>query len=211
MKYIIASMLGFIFLWPITSGAAIYNFDCGTNNSATDCATSEAYLSLEVLGTTKGASFTIKNVGANTSHTKYIWFDDDGGLLNISNYSKSESAGVNYGSLDTSTTNVGGLPDFVAEAESQNSPGAIDGVTSGSTAAVNPEYLTFDIALNTTFAILLAALNDGGLRVGIHVGSYAGGGSEKLSNISPVPVPAAMWLFGTALIGFVGMSRRTKV
>ena len=29
--------------------------------------------------------------------------------------------------------------------------------------------------------------------------------------ISAVPVPAAVWLFGTALIGFVGMSRRRKV
>jgi len=28
---------------------------------------------------------------------------------------------------------------------------------------------------------------------------------------SAVPVPAAAWLFGTALIGFVGMSRRRKV
>ncbi len=30
-------------------------------------------------------------------------------------------------------------------------------------------------------------------------------------NVSPVPVPAAVWLFGTALIGFIGISRRTKV
>ena len=30
-------------------------------------------------------------------------------------------------------------------------------------------------------------------------------------NVSPIPVPAAFWLFGTALIGFVGMSRRTRV
>lgn len=29
--------------------------------------------------------------------------------------------------------------------------------------------------------------------------------------ISAVPVPAAVWLFGTALIGFVGMARRTAV
>jgi hypothetical protein len=28
---------------------------------------------------------------------------------------------------------------------------------------------------------------------------------------SPIPVPAAFWLFGTALIGFIGFSRRTKV
>ena len=31
------------------------------------------------------------------------------------------------------------------------------------------------------------------------------------STIPAVPVPAAFWLFGTALIGFVGMSRRRKV
>jgi hypothetical protein len=29
--------------------------------------------------------------------------------------------------------------------------------------------------------------------------------------ISAVPVPAAIWFFGTALIGFVGISRRTRV
>ena len=32
-----------------------------------------------------------------------------------------------------------------------------------------------------------------------------------ISAIGAVPVPAAVWLFGTALIGFVGMSRRTSV
>lgn len=30
-------------------------------------------------------------------------------------------------------------------------------------------------------------------------------------DIPEVPVPAAVWLFGTALLGFVGMSRRRKV
>jgi hypothetical protein len=34
---------------------------------------------------------------------------------------------------------------------------------------------------------------------------------NEASNTPPVPVPAAVWLFGTALIGFVGMSRRRKV
>jgi hypothetical protein len=31
------------------------------------------------------------------------------------------------------------------------------------------------------------------------------------SEISPVPLPSAVWLFGSALIGFIGMSRRTRV
>jgi hypothetical protein len=30
-------------------------------------------------------------------------------------------------------------------------------------------------------------------------------------DVSAVPVPAAFWLFGTALIGFIGISRRTQV
>jgi len=32
-----------------------------------------------------------------------------------------------------------------------------------------------------------------------------------ITEVSPIPIPAAIWLFGTALIGFVGMSRRKKV
>jgi hypothetical protein len=34
---------------------------------------------------------------------------------------------------------------------------------------------------------------------------------ELWGSVSAVPVPAAAWLFGTALIGFIGFSRRTKV
>ena len=35
--------------------------------------------------------------------------------------------------------------------------------------------------------------------------------TSEFGKIPAVPVPAAAWLFGTALIGFIGMSRRTKV
>ncbi len=43
-------------------------------------------------------------------------------------------------------------------------------------------------------------------------GNRARNTAEYLSaSISAVPVPAAFWLFGTALIGFIGVSRRTKI
>lgn len=35
--------------------------------------------------------------------------------------------------------------------------------------------------------------------------------TEYGDTVSAVPVPAAFWLFGTALIGFIGVSRRTRV
>jgi hypothetical protein len=221
MKLIVASLLGLIMLCPLSSSAALYSFSCGTNSSAADCATSEAYLSLEVLDTTLGASFKFTNVGPLLTHTKDIWIDDDSGILNIGSAVKTQSAGVNYTNLAVSSQNVGGLPSVVAEAETNvanaGGGGAASGLTSGSTASASPEYLMFDIALNvldgveTTFADLIAALNSGTLRAGIHVGSYASGGSEKFSTVSAVPVPTAAWLFGTALIGFIGMARRTKV
>ena len=34
---------------------------------------------------------------------------------------------------------------------------------------------------------------------------------EVMSPLNPVPVPAAVWLFGTALLGLVGFGRRKKV
>jgi len=34
--------------------------------------------------------------------------------------------------------------------------------------------------------------------------------SDEARGIPAVPVPAAFWLFGTALIGFIGISRRTR-
>ena len=43
--------------------------------------------------------------------------------------------------------------------------------------------------------------------------SCCGANELTISNfsVSPVPVPAAFWLFGTALVGFIGISRRRKV
>ena len=48
------------------------------------------------------------------------------------------------------------------------------------------------------------------VRAGIEIREVAFNGTLSPSP-NPVPVPAAFWLFGTALIGFIGVSRRTKV
>ena len=81
--------------------------------------------------------------------------------------------------------------------------------------AIITSCLTFSGTAGTMFYAGLAEessgntnfLNDWGLD------RYAGNQDNVTLNIavSAVPVPAAVWLFGTALIGFVGMSRRTTV
>ncbi|MDC1287798.1 VPLPA-CTERM sorting domain-containing protein [Gammaproteobacteria bacterium] len=52
-----------------------------------------------------------------------------------------------------------------------------------------------------------AALRDSIDKMQLHLSDEATG----LPPVSEVPVPAAFWLFGTALIGFIGMSRRTNL
>jgi hypothetical protein len=37
------------------------------------------------------------------------------------------------------------------------------------------------------------------------------GGSWVVSDVAPIPVPAAVWLFGSGLLGLIGMARRKKV
>jgi hypothetical protein len=55
----------------------------------------------------------------------------------------------------------------------------------------------------------------GGLDFNVNGTRYGGGdGANGLVyveyDISPIPVPAAFWLFGTALIGLVGFSKQRK-
>jgi hypothetical protein len=206
MKPIATAFTCLLLFCSFNSNAAIYDFSCGTNNSAANCSLSENYLGLEVLDTTLGASFTLTNSGLLTSHIKKVWIDDDAGILDISSAVRTQSAGVNFENISASTRNIGGLG-FVAEGEARKIGNTANGVTSGLGLS---EWLTYDFALagSNTFALLIAALDARTLSIGVHVGSYANGGSEKLSS---VPVPAAIWLFGTALIGFVGMSRRRTV
>jgi hypothetical protein len=46
-----------------------------------------------------------------------------------------------------------------------------------------------------------------GIRTYLDIGS---GNSMEVTSVSSVPVPAAVWLFGSGLLGLLGMARRTK-
>jgi len=43
------------------------------------------------------------------------------------------------------------------------------------------------------------------------VGSFTNTGNALVRNISPVPVPAAVWLFGSGLIGLIGLAKSKKI
>jgi hypothetical protein len=70
-----------------------------------------------------------------------------------------------------------------------------------------------DAGVNPTAseAVALMAGETYVVRMSNEGGSIGSAADYTLNVLTPVPVPASVWLFGTALIGFIGMSRRTKV
>ena len=76
---------------------------------------------------------------------------------------------------------------------------------------------TIDISLNpaigsaTLTAPQASDLLAGLWYINLHTQSFPAGEIRGQVEVNVVPIPAAAWLFGTALIGFVGMSRRRKV
>jgi len=196
--------------------AALFSFGCITHNSAANCATGESQLFVEVTdagwNTDTGYNqvlFTFINSGPDSSSIADVYFDD-GTLLGIASIDNS-STGVSF----SQGANPGNLPGgnsigfettagFLADADAPVQP---NGVNPG-------EYLgiTFDLLSGITYADTIFALESAtDLRIGIHVQGFADGGSESfVNNVTVVPIPAAIWLFGTGLIGLIGIARRKK-
>ncbi|MCP4331014.1 MAG: PEP-CTERM sorting domain-containing protein [Gammaproteobacteria bacterium] len=61
-------------------------------------------------------------------------------------------------------------------------------------------------ALTISLAVLLGELDASGFVTELQAGLGAGS-----IEVSPIPVPAAIWLFGTGLIGLIGFSKRRKM
>ena len=187
--------------------AATFGFGCISNNLAGDCSIGEAQLFVDVTDAGAGqVLFTFTNTGTYLSSITDVYFDD-GTLLGIASIDDSDSGvsfsqGASPGNLPAGNN---ASPPFLATA----------GFTADSNPAVQPngvnpgEYLgiTFDLLSGVTYADTINALQSGtDLRIGIHVQGFASGGSESFVNT--VPVPAAVWLFGSGLLGLVAVSRR---
>ena len=128
---------------------------------------------------------------------------------------------------------IGGtIFDFVAK---ENTPGILEGVDIG--LVVNPDTgatsgsWSFDSSkfAPTEFLIVLKAANSPGFAAWIFDGPEAAsdagtwlvawtnqnGVQQDLSHLSiyaptPIPVPAAVWLFGSGLLGLIGVARRKR-
>lgn len=204
--------------FSLAAQALTIDFYCITNNSAANCANGTAQLSVDVtsygIGTGAGGVdqvlFTFNNTGSAQSTISEIYFDD-GTLLGLAALIDRDTTGL--ATVDFSQgANPPDLPGgssiwpafevtagFLADADN---PAPKWGVSPGEWVGI-----VFDLQSGGDIADVIAELGDGRLRIGMHVINFANGGSESFVN-NPVPVPAAIWLLGSGLVGFGAMSRR---
>ena len=181
-----------------------------------------AQLSMEVEEVVGGASFTFLNdVGQDSSITS-VYFEDSNLFTDFT--LTDQTTGVDY----TAVMDDGNLPGgntigFESQAYSTKDGANKNGVNAAG------ESVTFTGSFDTgvEFSDLWSLMSEGLFRVGIHVTSInwmecsgasgASGVEEPCKNwdssqsyVSNVPLPGAVWLFGTALIGFMTMANRRK-
>lgn len=202
----------------ISAQAATLSFQCITNTNATNCTTGANQLSVTVSAGTLAtqALFTFTNSGSNASSITDVYWDD-GTLLGIASVNVNNVGTVSFSQYASPSNLPGGssiTPAFVTTAGfsvDSNSPHlSQNGVNPGESLGV-----LFNLQTGKTYTDLLAALDaahrdqPGDLRIGIHVQSFSDGGSESFINVpTAVPLPAAVWLLGSGLIGMGGFLRK---
>ena len=170
-----------------------FDFYCITNNDPADAAIGEAQLFVDVSDELADqVLFTFRNTGPEACAISEIYFDD-GVLLGIADIidnppdvvfvqgaSPPELPGANSIDPPFETT-----LDFLAESVP---PPPHKGVNPGEQLGI-----LFDLQPGQTYQNVINDLNDGGLRIGLHVIAFDSCGSESFVS---VPEPATIALLG---------------
>jgi hypothetical protein len=205
--YVLAAV--FVATWSLAAAPALsltLDFGCISGNLANDCTIGEAQLQVDV--SDNGGSqvlFLFSNNGPDDSSITDIYFDD-GSLLGISTVvDDPPNVSFSVPAVPSELPSAGNAsPVFVTTSgfsADADPPPSLQGVNPGETVGI-----IFDLIGGQDFADVLAELDSGALRIGIHVQDYASGGSESFVNV-PVPEPSTAALVAMGL-GLVALRRK---
>jgi hypothetical protein len=189
-----------------------YSFVRITDNAPTDSASSFTLVVSD--HSSGGVLFSINNNGSASSAVHEVYFDNDpnGPLntmtLNINNAgivafhndaSPGELPGSNNNALTPFFATQGEFNTSLNLSADADSPSAQKGVNGGETLGI-----LFTLDAGKTLQDVFAALANGDLRVGIHVGGLANGESDSFVTNGVIPEPTEYALMFTGLLGLVG-------
>lgn len=210
-KFALAAVtLGLSIITAGSAQASPVSFQCITNTSAVNCATGEDQLSMTITGPAAGqALFTFTNAGPYASSITDLYWES-GNLLQAMLNANYTSTGTVSFSQGASPSNLPGwnnaTPAFHATkglTADSDTPVVANGVNPGESLGV-----LFSLQSGMSYTDVLTALDNGSMRVGIHVQAFSTSSSESFINAQTVPVPTAAWLLGSGLLGLVGVARR---
>jgi uncharacterized protein (TIGR03382 family) len=184
----------------VVSGSAMAGATFGvvgiTNNSVFSNNVGESQLTIDVSGGAGSVVFLLQNSGPDACSVANVYFDDIGllGSAVIGN-----GSGVNFEAGGSPPDLPGGSGiGFVADQVfSALNPKPTNGVNPGESLT-----LTFALLGGSTLNDVVAAMNNGSLRVGMHVIAFANGESEGFVT----PTPGSLALLG--LGGLAAFRRR---
>jgi hypothetical protein len=158
-------------------------------------------------------SFTFTNSAEIYCAISEIYFDDGTLLVPDPTFISNDGTEFNPGASPSNLPgggSVGFESTLAFNADAQGNPElGVDGLDTSGVSYADSVTLTIILQAGKAFGDTIAALSDGGLRLGLHVRAIGG---QSDSFVTPIPLPAGsgMATAGLLTLGGVGYIRRRK-